>query len=437
MNTHPEIINNKSNPKLIYFLCNGFPTISETFVINQISNAKNYGFRIKIHADYINHLDKPLLENDPVISEMLSRTHVRCKTPDKIIKRIFLALAMAKEKSALIQFAKSINIFRFGKSALNLRNFFSYSSFLGNENPDIVHAQFGPNGVKAVNAKLNNVIKCPIVTSFHGYDAHTEPSTLSKSQKYYSNLFRHGDLFLVNGNYLQKQLEALGCPIDKIIQLPIGVDLNKFKLSSSRPKIENGDIRLITIGRLIKLKNQEFGIKLLSLIRAKGINATYTIIGSGPEFENLKSLAKSLNVEKYVQFLGSLSQKEILKILPQHHIFLMTSYKDDAGRMETQGIVSAEAQACGLPVITLGFGGTADTIIHGVTGFNLLSSNPEAAISYLREIIDPKTYAKFSVNARDFISENYDIKITNKRLIKIYRDLIISSENKSILKKSN
>jgi colanic acid/amylovoran biosynthesis glycosyltransferase len=429
MENHLIISEKKSDEKLIYFLCNGFPTISETFIIGQISNALNNDFSINVYAEYINYLDKPLLENDPSVNEIFSKIYIRCHAPDNKIKRIFLAMILATKKSAVISLIKSINPFRFGISALNLRNFFSYSSFLGAKKPDLVHAQFGPNGIIAINAKLNNVITCPIVTSFHGYDAHTEPSTLNKTRKLYFNLFKHGELFLVNGDYLKKQLICLGCPSSKIVKLPFGVDLNKFKPSPLRSEIGKDKVKLITIGRLIKLKNQEFGIKLLSLVRSKGINASYTIIGSGPEIDNLKKLAKSLGVDKYVQFLGSLPQEEILKILPQHHIFLMTSYKDAAGRMETQGIVSAEAQACGLPVITLGFGGTADTIIHGATGYNLSSSNPETAVSYLKELIEPSTYNKFSINARNFISKKYDIEITNRHLIKIYRDLIVKTEH--------
>jgi colanic acid/amylovoran biosynthesis glycosyltransferase len=429
MSTHLKISRIQSKPKLIYFLCNGFPTISETFIIGQISNAINNEFNVNIHAEYINYLDKPLLENDLSINKMLSKTYTQHSIPDNKIKRLILALGLAKDKSAFRTFIQSINPLKFGINGLSLRDFFSYSSFLGKEKPDLIHAQFGPNGVKAVNAKLNNVIKCPIITSFHGYDAHAEPSKLRKLRKYYFNLFEYGDLFLVNGNYLQNQLLSLGCPNNKIVKLPLGVDLNIFKPSSLRPEIKKGEIKFITVGRLIKLKNQKFGIKLLSLIRSKGINASYTIIGEGPEIDNLKTLSKSLNVDKYVQFLSSLPQKDIVEILPQHHIFLMTSYKDAAGRMETQGIVSAEAQACGLPVITLGFGGTADTIIHGVTGYNLSSSNPEAAVSCLQELIKPKTYDEFSVNARNFISENYDIEITNRSLIKIYKDLITNSKN--------
>ncbi len=434
MNNDLKSSESRSNSKLVCFLCNGFPTISETFIISQISNAIDNGFRVSIHADYINNNDRPLLENDEKISKMLSATYVRQHAPDSIFKRIVQAFVLAKQESAVISLAKSLNPFRFGVHALNFRNFFSYSSLLSLDKPDLIHAQFGPNGIKAVNAKLNGVVRCPIVTSFHGYDAHTESSQLTQVRKFYSRLFKHGDLFLVNGNYLKQQLVDLGCPNFKIIKLPLGVDLNKFKPLPSRPDIGKGNVKFITIGRLIKLKNQKFGIELLNLLRSKGVNASYTIIGSGPEIDNLKTLAQNLHVDRYVHFLGSLTQEEICRILPQHHIFLMTSYKDSSGRMETQGIVSAEAQACGLPVISLGFGGTADTIVHGVTGFNLSSSNPESGINYVYDLINSTVYAKFSYNARAFISENYNIKITNKHLIKIYEELILESENQSLLK---
>ncbi|TET69915.1 MAG: glycosyltransferase, partial [Candidatus Zixiibacteriota bacterium] len=73
-------------------------------------------------------------------------------------------------------------------------------------------------------------------------------------------------------------------------------------------------------------------------------------VGTGPEMENLKRIAKG-NVE----FLGWQSQQELREYYRRCRALIFPGVEDF-------GIVPVEAQACGRPVIAYGEGGASETV---------------------------------------------------------------------------
>lgn len=408
----------------IAFVCNGFPIVSETFITNQISHALASGYRVEIHADYFNRDDYYFLPKTLLQKNLIENLSLNITIPEKKPARIFIAISSALRTKKLAALFKSLNPLLFKSNGLNLRNFFSISSFLDSAHPDLIHAHFGPNGVKAVNAKLLGLINCPIITSFHGYDAHFTDQTKNPKREYYRALFKHGDLFLVNGNYLQNQLMELGCPKHKIEVLRLGIDLKLFATRKLTKFSSEKNIKLITVGRLVAFKNQRLGIHILKWLRKRGWSASYTLVGDGPEKENLIKLADELGVSDHVLFLGKVGTVEISNILAEHDIFLMTSDKDKTGRVETQGLVTAEAQASGLPVLALGTGGTADTIKDGETGFLIANKTENQIIELISELMKPENYQKFSEAAVNFVHREFDLEKTQINLTQTYNGLL-------------
>ena len=75
------------------------------------------------------------------------------------------------------------------------------------------------------------------------------------------------------------------------------------------------------------------------------------VIGEGPEYKAIKSLAKS-NIE----FIGRQSLPKLVEYMQKARAFVFAAQEDF-------GIVPVEAQACGTPVISLGSAGTAETVL--------------------------------------------------------------------------
>lgn len=90
------------------------------------------------------------------------------------------------------------------------------------------------------------------------------------------------------------------------------------------------------------------------------------IVGDGPERRRLQSLAGP-----DVEFVGACSDDKVRALYRGARAMLLTGEEDF-------GIAPVEALACGRPVVGLSRGGTAETVVDGVTGVLVDDTTPEA-----------------------------------------------------------
>jgi glycosyltransferase involved in cell wall biosynthesis len=139
---------------------------------------------------------------------------------------------------------------------------------------------------------------------------------------------------------LQEKLHYSG----KLVLIPNGVD--KKRILSA--KISNITSDVIFAGRLLNHKNVDLLIEAISLTKKARKDIKLIIVGEGPEKENLEQLAKKLNLEKNVIFSKFKSDvEEVYGLIKASKVFVLPSSR------EGFGLVVLEANACGLPVITV------------------------------------------------------------------------------------
>src|SRR5205814_9938400 len=80
-----------------------------------------------------------------------------------------------------------------------------------------------------------------------------------------------------------------------------------------------------------------------------------------PDRGPAEHLAREMKVDKHVSFLGK--QNHVERLIPLAHALLMPS------EMESFGLVSLEAMACGVVPVATRVGGVPELITHGEDGF--------------------------------------------------------------------
>jgi glycosyltransferase involved in cell wall biosynthesis len=101
------------------------------------------------------------------------------------------------------------------------------------------------------------------------------------------------------------------------------------------------------------------------------------IVGTGPLFGELSELAKKRGASN-IEFLGFIKDDNELRSLYQNaKAFIMANDEDF-------GLVMAEAQACGTPVIAYGAGGALEIVEQGKTGVLFNEQTPLALIEAVR-----------------------------------------------------
>lgn len=141
---------------------------------------------------------------------------------------------------------------------------------------------------------------------------------------------------------------------------------------------------LMWCGRFLKWKHPELPILLAHKLKEDGYQFIIDMFGSGDELENIKSLAKKLEVDDVVKFKGNLPNKNILEEMRQHKIYLFTS-----DRNEGWGAVLNESMANGCAVVASNLIGSAPFLINnGVNGLIFQSENIESFYQKVKSLLD-------------------------------------------------
>lgn len=403
----------------IAFVVSGFPVLSETFILNQITGLLDLGQDVEIFAGANPKGRK--------IHSIVERYHLMKRVhyfniPTEKINRVLAATCsvITNLHKDPVKILKSIDIFKYRKDASPLKLLYWLIPFL-NKNFDIIHCHFGPNGIIGVLLKEIG-IKGEIVTTFHGYDM--SAFVLNNSNGIYENLFCNGDLFMPISDRWEKKLIELGCDKKKIIVHHMGIDLGRFRFSERKKRFAE-PIRILTVGRLVEKKGHEYAIKAAAKIVTEHKNIAYIIAGDGPLRSELESLVSRLGIGAHVRFLGALEQDEILKLYQQAHIFICPSITAGDGDQEGTPVVLMEAQATGLPTVCSCHSGIAEVVRNGRSGFLVPERDVNALADRLDYLIDhPDLWSKMGKFGRQFVEEHYNIKKLNRRLVRIYQSLL-------------
>jgi glycosyltransferase involved in cell wall biosynthesis len=178
---------------------------------------------------------------------------------------------------------------------------------------------------------------------------------------------------------------------EKAVVIPNGIDL--AEINQIKPSPAKSDI--IFVGRLIKEKKADLLIKSLVRIKDNFPDVKCTIIGEGPEKENLEKLSDQSGLKDDVSFTGFLEDyQDVIAHMKSSKVLVLPSVR------EGFGMVVLEANACGLPVVVVDhpMNAAKDLIIPGENGFiaevseNSLAGKIVEAIESREKMIESSKY---------------------------------------------
>lgn len=137
-------------------------------------------------------------------------------------------------------------------------------------------------------------------------------------------------------------------------------------------------VDLLFVGKLIKRKNVDWIVRALSSLKSHRFRLT--IIGKGPEEDNIRALVSQYELDPYVVFMSSLSRDKVLQRMSKADIFCMPS------KNETFGLVYIEALSRGCLTIGVKNEGIDGVIKNRENGF--LVDNYEELVCCLESILN-------------------------------------------------
>jgi glycosyltransferase involved in cell wall biosynthesis len=208
---------------------------------------------------------------------------------------------------------------------------------------------------------------------------------------------------------------------ERVTAIPTGIDLAPYEKSDRaaiRKELGWGDETvLISVGRLAAEKNISVLLTAAARVIATHPSLRVVLVGDGPDRSKLEDLAAQLGIAERVDFLGRLPFDRIPELLKAADVFGFASIT------ETQGMVTMEALAAGLPVAAVEAGGTRDVVTDGVDGI-LTENDPEALAGAILSIIENPEKAEAFREAARRKARTFDIAYLAQRAVDVYRKAI-------------
>lgn len=198
----------------------------------------------------------------------------------------------------------------------------------------------------------------------------------------------------------QKNISVVNPGIDPT-NLPSLEILNAQKLNLA------GNLKLLTVGRLVKRKGVDKMLQVLPEILLKYPELKYYVLGQGPELENLKRQAQDLGLKDCVQFVSGVEHTQKWLYYQACDLFVLPAL-DLAGDYEGFGIVYLEAALMGKAVVAGLSGGVKDAVIDGETGLIVdVEQIQDLKAAVMKLLADQKLSQQMGQTARARALENF------------------------------
>jgi colanic acid/amylovoran biosynthesis glycosyltransferase len=275
--------------------------------------------------------------------------------------------------------------------------------------PRFVHAHFASGGGTAM--PLARALRVPLIVTLHGSDV----TVRTPGRDAYRRLAEEATLFLCVSEFIRKQAIHAGFPAEKLVVHSIGIDRGVFTSAQPPPDSQ----RVLFVGRLVEKKGCEYLLRAMQLVQQQNPEAELVVIGDGPLRPQLQSLAGRLAVR--CEFRGSQPAGMVRQEFEKARLLCVPSITARNGDSEGFGMVFAEAQAMGVPVVSSRHGGIPEAVADGVTGLLAPERDHEslaAALCWL--LTDEQKWRSFSDAARERIAQRFDLKTQTAVLEDIY-----------------
>lgn len=371
-----------NKPLRIGIVLNQFPVLSETFIQSFVGHLKLH--RVVLYAKLNNqeyHIDGPLIK--PYINVLPKIGHIG--TFVLITIRIFL-------------YPK--RFFRLFKKGISLKQLIADANIWTTSALDILHFPFANNSFG--REYYAEVLGAKMTISFRGSDLNVYPLYHNKS---YAQIWPYVHKVHCNSVELAEKLKEHQIPENiPIVIIPPALRLD---LQGVDPVVMNKDrigtpgnpLNIVTLGRLHWIKDYPLALRIMVVLKQKGLTLNYHILGEGNEREQIIFLIHELGLTEQVKLYGRANTIDINQCFNKGHVYLQTSL--------AEGFSNAcmEAQAFGLPCVVPAISGMSACIEDGKTGIIVLNRTEEAFAEAIMNLVQhiqifDANYASMRVKAQ-------------------------------------
>jgi glycosyltransferase involved in cell wall biosynthesis len=194
------------------------------------------------------------------------------------------------------------------------------------------------------------------------------------------------------------------------------IDTSRFSCNGSKYS-RNGEpreTRIVFLGWLDSLKGLEYLIRAAKLLADDGLAFRLDVCGNGGLLRELQALARELEIEHLVRFVGWVPNERVCELMNQSDIFVLPSLSEGMPNSLLQ------AMACELPVVATNVSSIPAIVCDGENGFLAPPKDPEGLYRGLKQLIlNPEQARAMGQRNRRHVLEHHDIAKVWPRVARI------------------
>ncbi|MBD3384882.1 glycosyltransferase [candidate division KSB1 bacterium] len=415
--------------KRIAFIMNAFPTLSETFIVNEVIGLRKRGLDIHIWSLFVPTEDK----ENPELKEISRTTKyltdafriapvIRAHSfflftyPRRYLKILLFCLKHRQTTGRFVFWPK----FRTTEDRQDLLLHFilalPVAHRMRGQSYDLLHAHFA-DAAASLTMLVSRLLNIPYSMTMHAFDVFIP-------QVNFKEKFQNAEFIITctkyNKTYLQEHYNSLDT--DKIHVVYHGIDLDKF--SRKRQRRQEPPV-ILAVGRLIPKKGLPVLIQACKLLKEAGYEFKCRIIGDGPLRPRLEMIIKLEKLVDFIELAGAVMPSQIIDEYARATLFALPCMVEESGNRDGIPNVIAEALAMNLPVISTNVSAIPELIEHQKTGFLIAPGDYQDLFENMRMLLDaPSKRRRIGTQGRAKVEQVFDAREKMDQLFKLYQSKI-------------
>ncbi|MDB2282659.1 glycosyltransferase [Halorubrum ezzemoulense] len=386
---------------ILYFV-GKFPTLSESFVINELYELDQRGHDVSVFSlrkpdEEITHDE--VQEMDPTIhyGEIPSFSSF-----PELLSRYVLNGSVLRQAAFIDDPRYNAKCLHIGKQLIE--------AIEAEGDIDLIHAHFaGENRLAVTHAAAYLDIPCTVTA--HAIEIFSDPN-VQRVRRVCSRF----DHVIVPSEYNKRYLREEIDVETEMSVVPATTDVEKFEPSS-----DCASGRLLTVARLVEKKGHEYAIDAVAQLVEQGYDVEYHIVGSGEREEFLRERVRERGVEAYVEFLGHVSDERLNRELQEAELFVLPCVIASDGDRDVIPVVLKEAMATETACVSTTVSAIPEMITDGHDGILVEPNNAQEVAKALGELLDnPSRRERLAKNGRGTVETKFDIQIAVDELEEIF-----------------
>lgn len=210
----------------------------------------------------------------------------------------------------------------------------------------------------------------------------------------------------------QALITDYGITPDKIVTIPIGVMMERYRLPNEMRKPNS----ILYVGRLDQRKGVSILVKAFITLKNQLPEATLTIAGSGPLANPLREQIRVARMDDSVALLGKVADSDLPLLYARHALLVIPSM------LEGLGLVALEGLASGIPVVATDIPGLQDIIEHRKSGILVPSGDSQSMETAMADVLrNPEKYRAIALEGRKWV----ETRFSWEKVISDYENLLL------------